>query len=93
MKFGVNTFVWVSPCTTEAVKDLAPRVRSMGFDILELAVENPGLIEWAGSSMLTADPPLANPDDMTIPHCVANADEAIALIGDHHGAPLRRGHG
>ena len=45
MKFGVNTFVWVSPCTTEAVKDLAPRVRSMGFDILELAVENPGLID------------------------------------------------
>ena len=22
MKFGVNTFVWVSPCTTQAVKDI-----------------------------------------------------------------------
>jgi D-psicose/D-tagatose/L-ribulose 3-epimerase len=45
MKFGVNTFVWVSPCTTEAIKDLAPNVKSMGFDILEIAVENPDLID------------------------------------------------
>ena len=45
MKFGVNTFVWVSPCTTSAVKDLAPKVKRMGFDILELACENPELID------------------------------------------------
>jgi D-psicose/D-tagatose/L-ribulose 3-epimerase len=45
MKFGVNTFVWVSPCTTEAICDLAPRVKGMGFDILELACENPALID------------------------------------------------
>jgi D-psicose/D-tagatose/L-ribulose 3-epimerase len=45
MKFGVNTFVWVSPCTTEAVKELAPKVKSMGFDILEIACENPNLLD------------------------------------------------
>jgi D-psicose/D-tagatose/L-ribulose 3-epimerase len=45
MKFGVNTFVWVSPCTTETVKNLAPLVKSMGFDILEIAVETPDLID------------------------------------------------
>ena len=45
MKFGVNTFVWASPCTTDAVKDLAPHVKSMGFDILELAVEDTQLID------------------------------------------------
>jgi len=45
MKFGVNTFVWVSPCTTVAVKDLAPKVKSMGFDILEISVETPSLID------------------------------------------------
>jgi D-psicose/D-tagatose/L-ribulose 3-epimerase len=45
MKFGVNTFVWVSPCTTSAVKDLAPKVKELGFDILELSVENPELID------------------------------------------------
>lgn len=45
MKFGVNTFVWVSPCTTQAVEELAPRVKAMGFDILELSVENPALLD------------------------------------------------
>jgi D-psicose/D-tagatose/L-ribulose 3-epimerase len=45
MKFGVNTFVWVSPCTTEAVKEIAPSVKAMGFDIFEISVENPDLID------------------------------------------------
>jgi uncharacterized protein (TIGR00730 family) len=43
----------------------------------------PGLIKWARSSMLAIDPPLANPEDMTIPRCTANADEAVALIREH----------
>jgi uncharacterized protein (TIGR00730 family) len=43
----------------------------------------PGLIKWARSSMLAIDPPLANPEDMTIPRCAANADEAVALIREH----------
>jgi hypothetical protein len=34
--------------------------------------------------MLAFDPPLANPEDMAIPRCAANADEAIALIREHH---------
>jgi uncharacterized protein (TIGR00730 family) len=43
----------------------------------------PGLIDWARSSMLSFDPPLANPEDMRIPQCAADADEAIALISEH----------
>jgi hypothetical protein len=45
----------------------------------------PGLVEWARNSMLSLDPPLANPEDITIPRCVANADEAIAIIREHYG--------
>jgi len=45
MKFGVNTFVWISPSTTEAVKGLIPKVKSMGFDIIEIACENPDLLD------------------------------------------------
>ncbi len=45
MKFGVNTFIWVSPCTTDDVRHLAPKVKRMGFDLLEVAVENPDLID------------------------------------------------
>jgi len=45
MKFGINTFVWFSPCTTAAIKEIAPSVKAMGFDILEIVVENPDLID------------------------------------------------
>ena len=50
----------------------------------------PGLIAWARSSMLSNDPPLAHVEDMAIPRCVANADEAIALIRAHHQLWLSR---
>ena len=48
----------------------------------------PGLIEWAKSSMLSKDSPLAGTKDMNIPVCVSGADEAIALIRKHHCAWL-----
>jgi uncharacterized protein (TIGR00730 family) len=51
----------------------------------------PGLVEWARTSMLSIDPPLANPEDLAIPVCVPGADEAIALIRAHH-AKWRSGH-
>jgi hypothetical protein len=50
----------------------------------------PGLIEWARSFMLAIDPPLANVEDLAIPRCVANADDAIALIREHHQRWLSR---
>jgi hypothetical protein len=34
--------------------------------------------------MLAFDPPLINPEDITIPMYVPGADEAIALICRHH---------
>jgi uncharacterized protein (TIGR00730 family) len=47
------------------------------------------LVDWARKHLLTAQPPLANPEDMTIPRCVNTADEAIALIRTHHSRWLR----
>jgi uncharacterized protein (TIGR00730 family) len=50
----------------------------------------PGLIEWARDSMLSVDPPLANAEDLAIPRCAANADEAIALIRERRQVWLSR---
>ena len=49
----------------------------------------PGLVEWARASMLSTDPPLASPEDMSIPRCVASGDEAIAALREHHETWLR----
>ena len=45
MKFGVNTFVWVSPFTTNAAEALADKVKQFGFDILEISIEEPALVD------------------------------------------------
>jgi uncharacterized protein (TIGR00730 family) len=50
----------------------------------------PALIEWARASMLSVSPPLANVADIAIPRCVANADDAIAVLRGHHAAWLTR---
>jgi hypothetical protein len=43
-----------------------------------------GLVEWVRQSMLDPRLPLASPEDMDIPKCVNTADEAIALVREHH---------
>jgi uncharacterized protein (TIGR00730 family) len=48
----------------------------------------PGLIQWTRSAMLGEQPPLASAADMAIPRCVANADEAIALVRESRSAWL-----
>jgi predicted Rossmann-fold nucleotide-binding protein len=44
----------------------------------------PGLVSWARTAMLSYDPPLAGLDDFSIPQCVPGADEAVAVIREHH---------
>jgi uncharacterized protein (TIGR00730 family) len=46
----------------------------------------PGLVEWARQSMLSTDPPLANIEDMDLPRCVADGEEAVRIIREHHAA-------
>lgn len=54
MKIGVNTWVWTSPFTTKEF-DLIPKVRKMGFDILEVALDDPALIDAKQLRQLTED--------------------------------------
>ena len=42
MKFGVNTWVWTAPVTADELQSLGPRVASMGFDIIEIPLEDLG---------------------------------------------------
>jgi D-psicose/D-tagatose/L-ribulose 3-epimerase len=45
MLFGASTFIWVSPFTSENI-DLLTKVKNMGYDIIEIAVEDASLIDW-----------------------------------------------
>ena len=46
----------------------------------------PGLVDWVREAMLSFETPLISPEDVNIPVCVANADEAIAIIQSHKKA-------
>lgn len=39
MTIGVNTWVWVSPLTTQTFRALAPKISAMGFDLVEVTLE------------------------------------------------------
>lgn len=45
MKLGVNTFNFVSPFRTAADLPLLDRVKGMGFDLIEIAFEDPATID------------------------------------------------
>lgn len=48
-------------------------------------------VDWAKNHLITTNPPLANPEDMAIPQCVRTADEAVALVSEHHARWERDG--
>ena len=45
MKFGVNSWIWVSPLTTRGVEQLAPLAKSLGAQWFEVPLEDPALID------------------------------------------------
>lgn len=44
VKFAASTWLWTSPFGTESTL-LFPKIKQMGFDAVEIAVEDPGLID------------------------------------------------
>ncbi len=46
----------------------------------------PGLVAWVRDEMLAFETALINPEDVNIPICVPNSDEAIAIIRSHRDA-------
>ncbi len=54
MKIGVNTWVWTSPFSTKEF-DLIPKVKQMGFDVLEVALEDASIIDAKLLRKMTED--------------------------------------
>jgi D-psicose/D-tagatose/L-ribulose 3-epimerase len=54
IKFGVSTWLWTSPFTTDSIA-LFPKIRSMGYDVVEIPVEYPDLIDGLTVKRALAD--------------------------------------
>ena len=55
MKFGVNAWVWSSPITTEEFAQLAPKVKKMGFELLEVGIESTDDLDYARAASVARD--------------------------------------
>lgn len=55
MKYGVNTWVWQAPLTTDSIEELAPKVAEMGFDIIEVPLEDLSLIDFERAAAIIRD--------------------------------------
>ena len=55
MNFGVNTWVWVSPLTTGELKKLAPHVKALGFDWIELPLETLDDLDFSEGAKIIRD--------------------------------------
>lgn len=55
MRFGVNCWVWTSPITTEELAKLAPKVKQMGFDWIEVPIEGLHDLDYAKGAQIIKD--------------------------------------
>jgi len=54
LQYGVSTWLWQSPFTSESVS-LFPKIKAMGYDVVEIPVEDPSLIDGAVVKKALAD--------------------------------------
>ena len=52
---GANIWIWESPITDRAIVEVAPRVKELGFDLIELPVEESGAWDPARAAGLLAE--------------------------------------
>lgn len=45
MRFGVSIWLWTSPVTNETIEQYAPKIAEMGFDTMEIPVEDPASLD------------------------------------------------
>lgn len=76
MRFGVNTWVWVSPLTTEELKKLAPMVKSIGFDWIEVPFESLNDLDFAEGAKIIRD------HDLGVSACAAMSPDRDLIHPD-----------
>lgn len=54
MRFGVNTWVWFSPTTTERFSEVVPKAKAMGFDAIEFGIEALDALDYREAAAILA---------------------------------------
>jgi D-psicose/D-tagatose/L-ribulose 3-epimerase len=52
---GITTWIWTSPLTIDKLKEIAPHVKKMGFDLLEIPIESPTDLDYKAAAPVIKD--------------------------------------
>lgn len=52
---GITTWIWTSPLTIDRFAEIAPHVARMGFDLLEVPIENTADLDYARAASIVKD--------------------------------------
>jgi D-psicose/D-tagatose/L-ribulose 3-epimerase len=59
MQLGISTWVWTSPATTAVLETLLPHIAALGFDVIELPIEEVGQFDVKRAGELAREHGLA----------------------------------
>ncbi len=80
MQLGISTWVWTSPASDNVLEELMPLIASMGYDVIELPLEN------AGQFDLNKAKALADDNDLAISVCAVIGGGRDLLLDDERPA-------
>jgi D-psicose/D-tagatose/L-ribulose 3-epimerase len=52
---GITTWIWTSPLSIDKLREIAPHVKKMGFDLLEIPIESPTDLDYAAAAPVIKD--------------------------------------
>jgi len=52
---GITTWIWTSPLSIDRFAEIAPHVKRMGFDLLEVPIESPTDLDYAKAAPIVKD--------------------------------------
>ena len=80
MNLGISTWVWTSPATTDVLETLIPHIADLGYDVVELPVEEPGQFDVRRAKRLAEEHGL----DVSV--CAVIGDGRDLLLDDEREA-------
>ena len=52
---GITSWIWTSPLTTDRFAEIAPHVARLGFDLLEVPIENTSDLDYKKAAAIVKD--------------------------------------
>lgn len=77
MKFGVSLWLWTSPVTNDVIDSFSPKIADLGFDTVEIPLEDPGTLDCEAARKSVEE------NGLTLTTCAAMGGGRDLIHPDH----------